>query len=134
MRLPLSLCLLMLLVAVTALLTMRTSADPAIDSEELDFLHRLNEYRALNGLGPLVLNAQLDAAADWFSIDMATDNYFPPDHIDNESPPRNPTQRANAFGYVGGAGERTSLQGRSGTPANKRSTRGRTRRRTTRTC
>ena len=104
MLLRLSLALFALLI-VGAALTTGTGADPAIDTEEVDFLHRLNEYRALNGLNPVVLNQDLNEASDWFSNDMATDNYFPPNHIDNENPPRNPTERVNAFGYVGGAGE-----------------------------
>ena len=91
--------------ASLVILAVGTSADPAIDAEEADFLVRINQYRAENGLGALALNNDLSEASDWFSNDMAADNYFPPDHIDNENPPRNPTQRSNAFGWVGQAGE-----------------------------
>jgi hypothetical protein len=80
-------------------------AEVPIDQEEMNFLNLMNGYRAQNGLGPLTLENDLTEASDWMSIDMATDNYFPPDHIDNENPPRNPTQRVNHFGYVGQAGE-----------------------------
>lgn len=101
------LLVLLLLAAGSALLSQRSAskADPAIDTVEAQFLQILNEYRAANGKAPLVLHPNLNAAADWMSTDMATDNYWPQNHYDNEDPPRSPAERAAAFGYYGGVGE-----------------------------
>jgi uncharacterized protein YkwD len=44
--------------------------------EELVFLGLINDYRAQNGLAPLVLTQTLGAAAEHHSIDMAENNYF----------------------------------------------------------
>jgi hypothetical protein len=79
----------------------RGRADPAIDSEEQAFLGLINAYRAQSGSGPLTLQSQLTAAADWMSGDMAVKNYF--SHTDSLG--RSPSQRAAAFGYAGAAGE-----------------------------
>lgn len=46
------------------------------DSEERAFLSLINDYRRKKGLGELVLNDQLGAAARYHSQDMATNNYF----------------------------------------------------------
>jgi hypothetical protein len=76
-------------------------ADPAIDSVEQEFLNLINEYRAQKGAGPLVLNDQLNAAADWLSEDMGKKGYF--SHYDSLG--RDPNQRAAAFGYPYSIGE-----------------------------
>jgi uncharacterized protein YkwD len=76
-----------------------TTADPAIEPVEAEFLALINQYRAENGRGALVLHPNLNAAADWFAWDMAIDNYWGAGHWDNESPPRLPPDRAVAFGY-----------------------------------
>ena len=76
-----------------------TTADPAIEPVEAEFLALINQYRAENGRGALVLHPSLNAAADWFAWDMAIDNYWGSGHRDNESPPRLPPDRAVAFGY-----------------------------------
>jgi uncharacterized protein YkwD len=47
-----------------------------MDTEEQAFLQLINNYRALNGLGPLVAVQTLGASSDYHSADMATDNYF----------------------------------------------------------
>lgn len=53
-----------------------SSADPAIDSTESQFLALINDYRVQNSLNPLVINVDLSEAADWYATDMATKNYF----------------------------------------------------------
>ena len=72
-------------------------ADPAIDCFEQEFFAIINQYRAENGRPPLALNAQLSAAADWMSGDVAAKGYF--SHTDSLG--RNPAQRARDFGYRG---------------------------------
>jgi uncharacterized protein YkwD len=67
----------------------------ALDAQEQAFLTLINNYRAANGLGALSTNAQLEAAADWMSNDMAAKNYF--SHTDSLG--RDPFQRMAAFGY-----------------------------------
>lgn len=52
------------------------SADTSLDSEELEFLELINDYRAENGLGPLVFSNALNRAAAWKSEHMATNDYF----------------------------------------------------------
>jgi uncharacterized protein YkwD len=72
------------------------STDPAgLDGEEQVFLAQLNQYRAQNGLAPVVADPRLNAAADWMSADMLTNNYF--SHTDSLG--RWPAGRAAAFGY-----------------------------------
>lgn len=46
------------------------------DSEERTFLGLINDYRKRNGAGALALNANLGAAADAHSRDMARKDYF----------------------------------------------------------
>jgi uncharacterized protein YkwD len=48
----------------------------APDAEEWAFVELVNAYRAQLGLGQLTLNYELGAAAEYHSIDMATNNYF----------------------------------------------------------
>ncbi len=60
-----------------------SSDDQSVDVEEQRMLGLINEYRATNGLNSLRLDAALTRAAAWFSRDMATKNYFPPNHVDS---------------------------------------------------
>lgn len=46
------------------------------DTQEKEFLTRINNYRAANGLAPVKLSAKLGAAAEHHSLDMANKNYF----------------------------------------------------------
>lgn len=90
-----------------------SAADPAQDSEEQEFLRLLNEYRAENGKVALVLQEDLNEAADWYATDMATLNYYGGSqycaqyglqaHCDSLQ--RMPPARAHAFGYPQGVGE-----------------------------
>jgi uncharacterized protein YkwD len=50
--------------------------DAGLGPEEGEFLDLLNAYRAANGLATLTHNAQLAAAAEAHSLDMATRGYF----------------------------------------------------------
>src|SRR3954467_13805002 len=46
------------------------------DGEESAFVDLLNAYRGELGLAPVTLNAELGAAAEYHSADMANNNYF----------------------------------------------------------
>ena len=46
------------------------------DGEEWAFVELLNAYRGELGLAPVTLNAELGAAAEYHSADMAANNYF----------------------------------------------------------
>jgi len=46
------------------------------DAEEWAFVELLNAYRGELGLAPVTLNSELSAAAEYHSVDMATNNYF----------------------------------------------------------
>jgi uncharacterized protein YkwD len=59
-----------------------SSDDLAVDAEEHRLLDLVNAYRAANGRVALVLDTDVTRAAAWFSRDMATQNYFPLDHVD----------------------------------------------------
>ena len=95
-----------------------SAADPALDSEEQQFLSLLNQYRASNGLVTLVLQDDLNEASDWYASDMATKNYFgsldycsklnPPKPAHCDSLGRMPGARAMAFGYPQGVGENSA--------------------------
>ena len=52
------------------------SAATAYDSEELHFLELINDYRAQNGLQPVVLSDTLTVAAEHHSRDMAQYGFF----------------------------------------------------------
>jgi uncharacterized protein YkwD len=71
------------------------STGNGLDSEEADFLARINAYRQANGAAPLSASATLTQAAKWMSADMAAKRYF--DHTDSQG--RDPFQRMCAFGY-----------------------------------
>lgn len=47
-----------------------------MEPEEVAFLGLINQYRAQNGLGPLVASQTVGAAAEHHSLDMATNDYF----------------------------------------------------------
>ncbi|GAB4335854.1 MAG: hypothetical protein Kow0010_23480 [Dehalococcoidia bacterium] len=82
-------------------LTNCTGGAPALDGEEMAFLSLINDYRAQNGLGPLVVSDSLTRAAAWMVNDMGTKGYF--SHTDSLG--RSPSGRAQDCGYPGGAGE-----------------------------
>ncbi|MFM9107489.1 MAG: CAP domain-containing protein, partial [Chloroflexota bacterium] len=67
------------------------------DNQESAFLGLINEYRAQNGLGSLVIQDELGAAADFHSQDMATNDYF--DHYLSDG--SGPGDNIAAFGYSG---------------------------------
>jgi uncharacterized protein YkwD len=60
-----------------------SSQDQAIDAQERALLDLVNQYRVANGLNALAFQTRVTRAASWFSRDMATKNYFPPDHVDS---------------------------------------------------
>ncbi len=68
----------------------------ALDSEEMQQLVLINQYRAANGLGTLTINETLNQSARWMSQDMAAKNYF--SHTDSLG--RDPMSRVAAFGYT----------------------------------
>lgn len=105
--------------AVILVMTVRGgSAAPELDNQETTFLQLLNDYRADHGKPPLAAHPQLNAAADWYATDMATQNYFgdyvycmnnfqiPSAHCDSLG--RLPGARVRAFGYPSGVGENTA--------------------------
>ena len=53
-----------------------TFAQDSADAEEWAFVELLNAYRGELGLAPVTMNAELSAAAEYHSVDMATNNYF----------------------------------------------------------
>jgi uncharacterized protein YkwD len=71
------------------------------DAEELAFVELLNAYRGSHGLAPVALNAELGAAADYHSIDMASNNYFDHYLFDGTDPGTN-IQNFGYFGYPWG--------------------------------
>jgi len=58
-------------------------ADLAVDQEEQELLTLINQYRGSLGRAPLTMDQSTTRAAAWFSRDMATKNYFPPNHVDS---------------------------------------------------
>jgi uncharacterized protein YkwD len=69
----------------------------APDAEEAAFVDLVNGYRASLGIGPVTLNYELGAAADYHSFDMATNNYFDHYFYDGTDPGTN----IQNFGYTG---------------------------------
>ena len=53
-----------------------TTSSFCADDEELEFLRRINDYRAAHGRGRLVLTQTLSAASEHHSLSMAKHNYF----------------------------------------------------------
>jgi len=84
---------------LAGLLAAPLAAAPAYqaDDQEYAFLELINAYRAENGLGALVLQDELGAAADYHSWDMGTNNYF--DHYLSDG--TSPGQNIANFGYTG---------------------------------
>lgn len=82
-------------------LTNCTVSDLSIDGEETAFLGLINQYRAQSGLGALTISTNLNRAASWMVVDLATKNYFA--HTDSLG--RSPSTRAVECGYPTGAGE-----------------------------
>ena len=84
MRILLPIIALLAAIAVAAFLSSATlasaggpcSAETSLDSEEMEFLDLINEYRAQNELGPLMFSDTLNQAAAWKSAHMANNNYF----------------------------------------------------------
>src|SRR5688500_6576071 len=68
------------------------------DSEELEFLTLINEYRVANGAKPLVLSQTLSAAAEHHSLDMAANNFMSHDGSDGSQP----RDHLTAHGYLTG--------------------------------
>src|SRR5215204_6892845 len=69
----------------------------APDDEEWAFVELLNGYRGQLGLAPVTLNYELGAAAEYHSVDMATNNYFDHYLFDGTDPGTN----IQNFGYTG---------------------------------
>ena len=51
-------------------------SDLTFDSEEQAFLTLINNYRAQKGVPALTVSSNLNRAATWMAVDMATKNYF----------------------------------------------------------
>ena len=78
------------------------SADAAsYDSEELQFLRLINDYRGDNGLGPLLLSDTLAVAAEHHSQDMARYSFFAHNTVASSYYPvgSEPWDRMAAEGY-----------------------------------
>ena len=60
-----------------------TASQAAVDTEEQKLLGLINQYRVTQGRPQVQLSQDAIRSAAWFSWDMATDNYFPPDHVDS---------------------------------------------------
>jgi hypothetical protein len=69
----------------------------APDAEEWAFVELVNAYRGQLGLGPLTLNYELGAAAEYHSVDMAMNNYFGHYALDGTDAGTN----IQNFGYTG---------------------------------
>jgi uncharacterized protein YkwD len=80
---------------ITPAPTTAAPSGPVMDSEERAFVTLINNYRAANGLGSLILSVTITNAAEWMAKDMAEKNYF--SHTDSLN--RDPFQRMAAFGY-----------------------------------
>jgi uncharacterized protein YkwD len=75
-----------------------SNCDPtgAIDSQELDFLRRINNYRSQHGLQPLVLSNSLNRSAAWKAGHMAARDYLA---HDDQGIGRTWSQRIRDCGY-----------------------------------
>jgi uncharacterized protein YkwD len=72
-----------------------TAATPVLDSEEQAFMTLINDYRAQNGKGPLIIDWDIQEAAEWMSNDMGVYGYF--SHTDHLG--QSPWTRMCNFGY-----------------------------------
>jgi uncharacterized protein YkwD len=86
-----------------------------LDSEEKDFLVRINAYRAANGLGTLKARPTLNAVSYAHSLDMGTRNYFSHDTA-GTNPVVGPFDRMSAAGY-GNAWEAENIAAGNATAA-----------------
>jgi uncharacterized protein YkwD len=88
------------LVTGVASINQRADAD-SYDSEELQFLELINDYRANSGLGALVLSDTLAVAAERHSEDMARYSFFAHNTADSSYYPAGsqPWDRMAAEGY-----------------------------------
>lgn len=77
------------------------SADPSYDSEEIEFLHLINDYRQQNGVGPLILSDTLTMSSEHHSQDMARYGFFAHNTVASSYYARNsqPWDRMVAEGY-----------------------------------
>lgn len=75
----------------------------ALDSDEIELLHLINEYRAENELGCLTPSPTLNAASTYMSRAMGEQGFFdhnePPCNPGGECTGRNPSQRITDFGH-----------------------------------
>jgi uncharacterized protein YkwD len=94
-----------------------TTAPPATSPPSLSTIEQVvvlvNEARASAGCGPVRLNAQLTAAAQAHSDDMAANGYFSHTSLDG----RTFDERIRAAGYTGGYLGENIAQGQSGAQA-----------------
>lgn len=90
--------LLGLFIGIGAVQSVAASPPPAaaLDSEEMQQLALINQYRTVNGLGALAIDETLNQSARWMSQDMASNDYF--SHTDSLG--RDPMSRMAAFGYT----------------------------------
>ncbi len=82
-------------VALAAGSTGESSAATVIDPQESAFLTLINNYRAQNALGPLLIDYDIQEAAEWMSNDMGVYAYF--SHTDRLG--RTPWDRMCVYGY-----------------------------------
>lgn len=81
--------------------SLRTATSAAFD--ELDCMGITNEYRALLGITPYIVDERVVRAARRHSQEMHDGNYF--DHTSPVKEFASPTDRVRMEGYYGGAGE-----------------------------
>lgn len=76
-------------------------ADTAYDTEELQFFDLINDYRADNGLGELILSDDITVAAERHNEDMGEYGFFAHDSADSSyyEPGSEPWDRMAAEGY-----------------------------------
>ncbi|HUF52635.1 MAG TPA: CAP domain-containing protein [Dehalococcoidia bacterium] len=72
-----------------------TSANTTLDTEEQAFVTLINDYRAQNGRGPLLIDNSIQGAAHWMSASMGQYNFF--SHTDHLG--QSPWTRMCNFGY-----------------------------------
>ncbi len=79
----------------------RSASADTYDPEELQFLKLINEYRANNGAGPLLLSDELTVSSDHHSEDMAKYGFFAHDTAASSYYPvgSEPWDRMAAEGY-----------------------------------
>jgi hypothetical protein len=85
------------------------SGSTDVAAAERSMLCLVNEYRAGNGLAPLVLDERLGRAARAHAEDMVARNYF--SHVTPEG--LDPTERAVRFGFPAGVGENIAYSSRT---------------------